>query len=46
MVDRGVVAAVAHIRGAAKWGKTWHDDGRMMHKKNTFTTSLPPPNTL
>lgn len=36
LLDRGLVVAYAHIRGGGDLGKTWHDDGRMMHKMNTF----------
>jgi oligopeptidase B len=37
LLDRGVVFAIAHIRGGGDLGKPWHDDGRMEKKRNTFT---------
>jgi oligopeptidase B len=37
LVDRGMTVAIAHIRGGGEMGKIWHETGRMMEKKNTFT---------
>jgi oligopeptidase B len=37
LLDRGFVYGIAHIRGGADLGKPWHEDGRMLKKKNTFT---------
>jgi oligopeptidase B len=46
LVDRGVVAAIAHIRGGGELGTAWHDDARMMRKKNTFTDFIACAETL
>jgi oligopeptidase B len=37
LLDRGFVYAIAHIRGGADLGKPWHEDGRILTKRNTFT---------
>ena len=34
---RGVVFAVAHIRGGGEMGRRWYDEGKLLAKKNTFT---------
>jgi oligopeptidase B len=37
LLDRGVVMAIAHIRGGAEMGRKWYEDGKFLKKKNTFT---------
>ena len=37
LMDRGFVVAIAHVRGGADLGEGWYEDGRLMHKKNTFS---------
>jgi oligopeptidase B len=37
LLDRGVVFALVHVRGGGEMGKRWHDAGRMLNKRNSFT---------
>jgi oligopeptidase B len=37
LVDRGVVFAVAHVRGGGEMGRRWYEEGKLLSKKNTFT---------
>jgi oligopeptidase B len=36
LLERGLAFAIAHVRGGGDLGKPWHDDGRMLKKRNTF----------
>ena len=37
LLDRGFVFAIAHVRGGGELGRHWYEQGKMLHKKNTFT---------
>ncbi len=37
LLDRGVIYALAHIRGGQEMGRYWYEDGKLLKKKNTFT---------
>ncbi len=37
LLDRGFIFAIAHVRGGEYMGRRWYEDGKLLHKKNTFT---------
>jgi oligopeptidase B len=37
LLERGMLFAIAHIRGGGDMGEEWHENGKMMKKMNTFT---------
>jgi oligopeptidase B len=37
LLDRGVVYAIAHVRGGGEMGKNWYTHGKFEHKPNTFS---------
>jgi oligopeptidase B len=37
LLDRGFVFAIAHVRGGGEMGRRWYEDGKLLHKRNTFT---------
>jgi oligopeptidase B len=36
LLDRGVIFAIAHVRGGQEFGRAWYEDGKLLHKLNTF----------
>lgn len=40
LLDRGFVYAIAHVRGGGELGQQWYEDGKFLHKKNTFNDYL------
>ncbi|MCL6268645.1 S9 family peptidase [Sansalvadorimonas sp. 2012CJ34-2] len=36
LLDRGMLFAIAHVRGGADLGESWYRDGRRLQKKNSF----------
>ena len=40
LLDRGVVWALAHPRGGGELGRSWYLDGKLLHKRNTFTDTI------
>jgi oligopeptidase B len=36
LMERGFALALAHVRGGADLGQDWYEDGRLLHKRNTF----------
>ncbi len=46
LIDRGVIFAIAHIRGGSEMGRKWYTEGKFLEKKNTFTDFLACAETL
>ncbi|ASK66056.1 oligopeptidase B [Brachybacterium avium] len=37
LLDRGVVIAIAHVRGGGEMGRNWYEHGKLLEKKNSFS---------
>jgi len=46
ILDKGVVFVTAQVRGGSEMGRNWYEDGKMQHKRNTFTDFIAAANHL
>ncbi len=46
LMERGFVYVIGHIRGGSEMGRNWYDNGKMLHKRNTFTDFIACAETL
>jgi oligopeptidase B len=46
LLERGFVVAIAHIRGGSEMGRHWYEQGKLLHKKNSFTDFIACAETL
>jgi oligopeptidase B len=46
LVERGMIFAIAHVRGGGELGRAWYEAGRMVHKTNTFSDFVAAAETL
>jgi oligopeptidase B len=46
LLDRGMVFAIAHVRGGGEMGRLWYEHGKLLEKKNTFTDFIAVANHL
>ncbi|MEM7037107.1 MAG: S9 family peptidase [Bacteroidota bacterium] len=37
LLNRGMIFGIAHVRGGGEMGRPWYDNGKLEHKRNTFT---------
>lgn len=46
LLDRGVICAIAHVRGGSEMGRDWYENGKFLRKKHTFTDFIACAETL